>query len=185
MITQDELNSAKSATDGIIDSNPLALSLYVLGYDSNAKVIPASSNLKDNLKTYLANYIPVTDAVNIKDAFIVNIGVNFDILVRPNYNSRDVILKCTNTLIEYFNITKWNINQPINISDIYSVLDRVTGVQTVQKVEITNKQGGDYSEYAYDIKGATRNNIVYPSYDTMIFELKLPQVDIKGRTTTL
>ena len=184
-VTQDELNSAKSATDGIIDSNPLALSLYVLGYDSNAKVIPASSNLKDNLKTYLANYIPVTDAVNIKDAFIVNIGVNFDILVRPNYNSRDVILKCTNTLIEYFNITKWNINQPINISDIYSVLDRVTGVQTVQKVEITNKQGGDYSEYAYDIKGATRNNIVYPSYDTMIFELKLPQVDIKGRTTTL
>jgi hypothetical protein len=184
-VTQDELNNTRSTTDGIIDNNPLALSLYVLGYDSNAKVIPASSNLKANLKTYLANYIPVTDAINIKDAFIVNIGVNFDILVRPNYNSRDVILRCTNTLIEYFNITKWNINQPINISDIYSVLDRVTGVQTVQKVEIVNKQGGDYSEYAYDIKGATRNNIVYPSYDTMIFELKLPQVDIKGRTTTL
>tara|TARA_R110000851_G_scaffold191360_1_gene341974 strand:+ start:4163 stop:5986 length:1824 start_codon:yes stop_codon:yes gene_type:complete len=184
-VTQDELNSARSTTDGIIDSNPLALSLYVLGYDSTAKVIPATENLKNNLKTYLANYIPVTDAVNIKDAFIVNIGVNFDILVRPNYNSRDVILKCTNSLIDYFNITKWNINQPINISNIYSLLDRVTGVQTVQKVEIVNKQGGGYSEYAYDIKGATRNNIVYPSYDTMIFELKFPNIDIKGRTTTL
>jgi len=184
-VTQDELNSAKSVTDGIIDSNPLALSLYVLGYDSDAKVIPATNNLKNNLKTYLANYIPVTDALNIKDAFVVNIEVNFDILVRPNYNSRDVILRCTDTLIEYFDITKWNINQPINISDMYSVLDRVTGVQTVQKVEITNKQGGAYSQYAYDIKGATRNNIVYPSYDTMIFEVKFPQVDIKGRTSTL
>ena len=184
-VTQDELNTTKSTTDGIIDSNPLALSLYVLGYDNNAKIITATANLKNNLKTYLANYIPVTDALNIKDAFVANIGVNFDILVRPSYNSRDVILACTNTLIDYFDITKWNINQPINLSNIYSILDRVTGVQTVQKVEIVNKQGGDYSQYAYDIKGATRNNIVYPSYDTMIFELKFPNVDIKGRTTTL
>ena len=184
-ITQDELNSTKSTTDSILDSNPLALSLYVLGYDNNTKLIKATENLKQNLKTYLANYIPITDALNIRDAFIVNIGVNFDILVRPNFNSRDVILNCTNTLIEYFKITKWNINQPINISNIYSILDRVVGVQTVQKVEIVNKQGGNYSEYAYDIKGATRNNIVYPSYDTMIFEVKFPNVDIKGRTTTL
>lgn len=184
-VIQDELNSTKSTTDGIIDSNPLALSLYVLGYDNNSKLITATENLKQNLKTYLANYIPITDALNIRDAFIVNIGVNFDILVRPNFNSRDVILNCTNTLVDYFNITKWNINQPINLSSIYSLLDRVTGVQTVQKVEIVNKQGGNYSEYAYDIKGATRNNIVYPSYDTMIFEVKFPNVDIKGRTTTL
>tara|TARA_R110002153_G_scaffold272383_1_gene441022 strand:+ start:785 stop:2605 length:1821 start_codon:yes stop_codon:yes gene_type:complete len=184
-VTQDELNSAKSTTDGIIDSNPLALSLYVLGYDNNAKLINATSNLKNNLKTYLANYMPVTDAVNIKDAFIVNIGVNFDILVRPNYNSRDVILTCTNMLKEYFNITKWNINQPVDLSNIYSALDRVTGVQTVQKVEVVNKQGGNYSQYAYDIKGATKNNVVYPSYDTMIFEIKFPNQDIKGRTATL
>tara|TARA_R110000803_G_scaffold107720_2_gene175874 strand:+ start:653 stop:2476 length:1824 start_codon:yes stop_codon:yes gene_type:complete len=184
-VTQDELNSTKSTTDSIIDSNPLALSLYVLGYNGQEKLITATENLKSNLKTYLAKYIPVTDALNIRDAFIVNIGVNFDILTKPNYNSRDVILACTNTLIDYFNISKWNINQPINISAIYSLLDRVTGVQTVQKVEIVNKQGGDYSEYAYDIKGATKNNIVYPSYDTMIFELKYANRDIKGRTTTL
>jgi len=184
-VTQDELNSTKSTTDGIIDSNPLALSLYVLGYDNNAKLIPATTNLKENLKTYLANYIPITDALNIRDAFIVNIGVNFDILVRPNYNSRDVILSCTNALKDYFNISKWNINQPVNISNIYSLLDRVAGVQTVQKVEIVNKTGGNYSKYGYDTKGATKNNILYPSYDTMIFEIKYPNTDIKGRTTTL
>ena len=184
-VTQDELNSTKNTSDNVIDSNPLALSLYVLGYDNNSKLITATENLKQNLKTYLANYIPITDALNIKDAFIVNIGVNFDILARPNFNSRDVILNCTNTLTDYFKISKWNINQPINLSSIYSLLDRVTGVQTVQKIEVVNKQGGSYSEYAYDIKGATRNNIVYPSYDTMIFEVKFPEVDIKGRTTTL
>jgi hypothetical protein len=184
-VTQDELNSTRSVTDSIIDSNPLALSMYVLAYDNEKKLLTATSTLKSNLRTYMSYYMPLTDALNIKDAFVVNIGVNFDILVRPNYNSRDVLLACNNALQDHFDISKWNINQPINISTIYSLLDRVVGVQTVSKVEIINKQGGNYSQYAYDIKGATRNNIVYPSYDTMIFELKYPNQDIKGRTTVL
>ena len=133
----------------------------------------------------MSNYLPLTDALNLKDAFVVNIGINFDILVRPNFNGRDVLLACTNALIDYFEISKWRINQPINLSAIYTLLDRVVGVQTVSKVEIVNKQGGNYSTYAYDIKGATRNNIIYPSYDMMIFELKYPDLDIKGRTTVL
>ena len=184
-VTQDELTSTQSTTDSIIDSNPLALSLYVLAYDNDKKLIPATSTLKDNLKTYMSYYMPVTDALNIKDAFVINIGVNYDILVRPNFNSRDVLLACNLVIQDYFDISKWNINQPVNISTIYSLLDNVTGVQTVSKVEIVNKQGSNYSEYAYDIEGATRNNIVYPSYDTMIFELKYPNIDIKGRTTTI
>lgn len=184
-VTQDQLTSTKSATDSIIDNNPLALSLYMLAYDNDKKLITATSTLKNNLRTYMSYYIPLTDALNLKDAFVVNIGINYDILVRPNFNSRDVLLNCNLALQEYFDISKWNINQPINISAIYSLLDRVTGVQTVSKIEVVNKQGGDYSEYAYDIKGATRNNIVYPSYDVMIFELKFPDKDIKGRTTTL
>ena len=184
-VTQDELTSTKSVTDSIIDSNPLALSMYVLAYDINKFLVPATETLKNNLRTYMSNYLPLTDALNLKDAFVVNIGINFDILVRPNFNGRDVLLACTNTLIDYFEISKWRINQPINLSAIFTLLDRVVGVQTVSKVEIVNKQGGNYSTYAYDIKGATRNNIIYPSYDMMIFELKYPDLDIKGRTTVL
>ena len=184
-VTQDELNSTRSVTDSIIDSNPLALSLYVLAYDSNKNLITATQTLKNNLKKYMSYYMPITDALNIKDAFVVNVGINYDILVRPNFNSRDVLLACNNALQDFFDITKWNINQPINISTIYSLLDRVVGVQTVSNIEVVNKQGGNYSEYAYDIKGATRNNIVYPSYDTMIFEVKDLNQDIKGRTTIL
>ena len=159
--------------------------MYVLAYDNNKFLVPATQTLKNNLKTYLANYMPLTDALNIKDAFVINIGVDFDILVRPNYNGRDVLVACCDALKEYFEIGKWNINQPINISFLYTLLDRVTGVQTVSNIRIENKQGGNYSGFAYDIKGATRNNIVYPSYDTMIFEVKYPELDIKGRTTVL
>ena len=184
-VTQDQLTNPNSATDSIIDSNPLSLSMYTLAYDSNKNLITSTTNLKNNLKTYLSQYMLLTDAINIKDAFVVNIEVTFDIIVRPNYQGRDVLLACTNRLKDYFNITKWNINQPINLSSIYTLLDQEKGVQTVQRIRLVNKAGGSYSQYAYDIDGATRNNVVYPSYDPMIFEVKFPDTDIKGRITTL
>jgi hypothetical protein len=184
-VTQDQLTNPNSSTDSIVDSNPLSLSLYTLAYDINQNLGVASPSLKSNLKKYLAEYMVLTDAINIKDAFVVNIRVDYDIVVRPNFLGRDVLLQCNLVLQDYFNIKNWNINEPINLSSIYTLLDQVQGVQTVQKVSISNIAGGDYSEYAYDINGATRNNIVYPSYDPMIFEVKFPTTDIKGRITTL
>ena len=127
----------------------------------------------------------ITDAIDMKDAFIVNIGVKFEILTLPNYGSRDVLLNCTNALKEHFDIKRWNINQPINLSTVYTLLDQVKGVQTVKNVRIGNKVGGRYSEFGYDTAGATKDNIVYPSYDPCIFELKYPDTDIEGRVTTL
>jgi phage-related baseplate assembly protein len=127
----------------------------------------------------------LTDALNIKDAFIVNIGVKYEVLILPNYTGRDVLLACTKALQDYFKVENWSINQTINLSTLYTVLDRVKGVQTVQSIEIENKVGGNYSQYGYDIKGATRNNIVYPSYDPCIFEVKYPNTDIVGRVTSM
>ena len=184
-VLQDQLTSTKSTTDNIIDSNPLSLSMYVLAYNNDRKLITASSNIKENLKQYISQYRMLTDAVNIKDAFVVNIGIKYDIVIRPGAVGREVLLRCTQALQEHFDIRKWSINQPINIGTIYSLLDRIKGVQTVQDIEITNKVGGSYSQYAYDIKGATKNNIVYPSYDPCIFELRTPNSDIEGRITTL
>jgi hypothetical protein len=184
-VAQDQLTNPNSALDSIIDSNPLSLSMYTLAYDNNTNLINTSTNLENNLKQYLSQYMILTDALNIKDAFIVNIGVNFDIIVQPNYAGRDVLTTCVSILRDYFNIINWSINQPINTSNLYTLLDQVKGVQTVQKVEIVNLTGGNYSQYEYDIRGATRNNVVYPSYDPMIFEVKFPDADIKGRITTL
>lgn len=183
--TQDQLTNTNTNQTTLVDNNPLAISLYVLSYSNTGTISNASTTLKNNLKTYLADYVPLTDSVNIKDAFIVNIGVTYDVIARPNYSSRDVLLNCNINLQELFDIKNWNINQPINLSQIYTALDKVNGVQTVQNVEIVNKVGGSYSQYGYDVKGATRNSIVYPSYDPCIFEVKFPEQDIKGRITTL
>lgn len=165
--------------------NPLAINLYVLAYDVNGNLIPATDTLKTNLKRYLAQYIPLTDSINILDAAVVNIRVNYDIIVRPNFNSRDVLSRCTAALVDFFDVRKWSINQPINLSQVYTLLDKIKGVQTVQSVTVENIVGGNYSEFAYDTLGATRNEIVFPSYDPMIFEVKVPTSDIKGRVVTL
>lgn len=184
-VAQDQLSSTNSTTDSNIDSNPLSLSMYILAYDNSKKLTIATSTLKDNLKTYLNQYKLVTDAINIRDAFVININVKYDVITLPSVPAREVLVACTQALQDHFAVEKWSINQPINISKLYTLLDKVKGVQTVQKIEIENKVGGLYSQYAYDVKGATRNNIVYPSYDPCIFEVKFPDTDIVGRITSL
>ena len=127
-----------------------------------------------------------TDAINIKDAFIINIGLNFDVTIKSNYNNKLVLNNCLQELLNYFNVDKWKINEPIILSEIYSILDAVDGVQTVKNVNIYNKNGEEqgYSKYGYDIKSATINNIIYPSLDPSIFEIKFPQNDIQGRSVS-
>jgi len=180
--TQD---SSTGNNSGVLGNNPLAVGLYVLAYDNEKHVITASRTLKENLKTYLSQFIPLTDGVDIKDAFVINIGVKYEIVTISNSAARDVILNCNNLLINYFNIDNWSINQPINLSKLYTLLDRVKGVQTVKNITVFNKAGGKYSLNEYDVQGATKENIVYPSYDPSIFEVKYPNDDIEGRVTTL
>jgi len=163
------------------ERNPLSLDMYVLAYNSNKQLTAASTTLKNNLAAYINEFRMVTDAINIKDAFYINIGVNFDIVVASGYSNNDVISNCILALQNHFAIEKWSINQPIVLADITSRLLQVKGVQNVVKVEITNKQGGDYSPYAYDISGATRLGNIYPSVDPSIFEVRFPNTDIQGR----
>ncbi len=166
--------------------NPLAMNLYVLGFNSSKQLSPLNTAVKNNLKTYLDYYRILTDAVNIKDAFIINFGIDFEITVLPNYNSNEVLLKCIDTLQLYFNIDKWQINQPIIKSEVMNTLANTDGVQSVVGLEFKNLYDTNqrYSGNVYDFATSTRQGIIYPSLDPSIFELKFPKKDIKGKVTT-
>jgi len=180
-ITQDFNKNPQQTVSYTQSNNPLALDLYVLSYNSNKQLSTASTTLKNNLVTYLNQYRMVTDAINIKDAYYINIGINFDINVLGGYSNKDILSSCISSLQDHFNIDKWQINQPIILSDIQSKLLQIKGVQSVIKIEIVNKQGGNYSQYGYDIAGATRKGNIYPSLDPAIFEVRYPNEDIQGR----
>jgi hypothetical protein len=186
-VTQDLNSNPQQTVAPTTTSNPLSLDMYVLAYNSNKQLTQATTTLKENLSTYLNEYRMVTDAINIKDAFYINIGVNFDITVVGGFNNQLVLQECINNLKNYFDIDKWQINRPIILSEITVILLQTKGVQSVVKLEITNKEditGSTYSALGYDIAGATRNGNIYPSADPCIFEVRYPDTDIQGRVVT-
>ena len=136
----------------------------------------------------------VTDAVNIKDAFIINIGVKFNLITKVGYNKEEVVLRAIQTVKDFFDIDKWQIGQPIGLADLAHKISIVDGVAAVVPPEtednpdnspvlITNKflESGGYSGNVYNILESTKNGVVYPSLDPSCFELKFPSTDIEGR----
>ena len=161
------------------------LSLYVLSQNSQGNLDFASNTLKNNLRTYLSQQRMIGDSIEIKDAYIIDIGVDFEVVVLPNFNNSDVLIKCIQEIKDYFNLDKWQLNQPILLSNLFIILDKIKGIQTVKNIQIQNKVGNNYSQYAYDIDAATQNQVVYPSLDPSIFEVRFPDQDIKGRVVPL
>jgi hypothetical protein len=172
--------------------NPLALNLYTCGYDNQKNLTALNPATKYNLKTYISYHRLLTDAVNIKDAHIVNIGVNFEIVVLPEFNSNEVLLRAIDRLKSYFDIDNWRINEPINLSKLYVEIDKVDGVQTVVRpdkdgkggLQIINKFNGNYSSNKYSIINATKGGVIFPPKDPSIFEVKFPNTDIRGQVIT-
>jgi len=185
IVPDDQLSQNQMETTRI--PNPLAMNLYVLGVDNNNNLTSLNDAVKTNLKNYLDYYRILTDAVNILNAFIVNIGIEFEITVNSNYNSNEVLLLCINELKEYFSIDKWQINQPIIMSDVMNILGNIDGVQSVVDLDFKNlfNTADNYSGNVYDLESATKQGIIYPPLDPAIFEIKFLNKDIKGRVVSV
>jgi len=161
--------------------NKFSLNLYTLTYDNNKNFVACNRAIKENLRQYLTQYRLMTDAINIKDAFIINIGVDVEIITRPSYNSNEISFKCVERLIQILSPENMEIGQPLYVNKLYTELDKVEGVQTVQTVKITNLVDTNlgYSGNVYDVDLAYRHGIIYPSMDASIFEVKYPKTDIR------
>jgi hypothetical protein len=180
-------STQQAPIDGMFVQNepgPGVINLYVLGYNSDKKLVSLNTDTKQNLKTYLDQYRMLTDDVRILDAFVVNVGVKFKIVVFQGFNMNEVLARCIDTVKQFFNIENWQINQPIVINNLYLEIASVEGVQSVVNVELFNRysfqDGGEYNEFIYDLSAATNNGIVYPSLDPCIFEIRFPERDILG-----
>mgnify|MGYP003640199177 CR=1 FL=1 len=190
------ISSAGRATSRIM--NPLALNLYVLGYDASKKLTQVNQAVKENIQTYLTQFRMITDAVNIKDSYVINIGVRFNLLTKTGYNKQQVVLQAVERVRTFFDIEKWQIGQPIVLSDLAYQISLVDGVSAVvppddfdedtgpadrPPLQIINKYStaSGYSGNLYDIKSATKEGVIYPSMDPSCFELKFPSIDIEGR----
>jgi hypothetical protein len=181
IVGDTQINTKDTTYPSDVVDNPYALNLYMLAYDSDKRFTEPNQALKENIRTYISQYRMLTDAVNIKTAFIINLAVDFEISTRPNYNSNEVLLACIARLKTLLSNDRMQINGPIDIAALTVALDQVDGVQSVTNLEMYNKAGGSYSNNKYNVQGATKNGILYPSLDPCIFEIKYPNNDIRGR----
>ena len=106
VIDEDDIGSTVLSLQAGRIPNPLAMNMYTLGYDSSKKLTPLSQTVKNNLKTYISQYRMVTDAVNINDAYVINIGVQFGILTKVGFNKQDILLRCVAAVQDFFNIDR-------------------------------------------------------------------------------
>ena len=59
--------------------------MYILSQNLNNQLSVPTETLKKNLRTYLSQYKMIGDSIEIKDAYIINIAIDFEIVVLPNF----------------------------------------------------------------------------------------------------
>jgi len=156
------------------------LNVYIISEDSDGYLTTSNSSIKKNLKTWLQANKMINDTIDILDAKIANIGVDFKVvgdLERPKYD----ILSSAETALKQFFSRKMDIGEPIFLTDIYAELKKVDGLVDVISVKITRKVGGNYSDVSFDLEGGQSPDGRYIEIPkNVILELKYPDSDIKG-----
>jgi len=163
------------------DSNSFKrnLNLYIVSEDEEGSLTNSSTSLKKNVKQWLNNYKMINDTIDILDAVIVNVQVNFVILVESDMNASVVLNQCLNTLKEKYSV-KFNLGEPFYISDIYKTLNAVNGVIDTKNVVITRKTGLNYSQAEFSIEKNIVNNRYIDVPQNVILEIKNLDQDIVG-----
>jgi len=157
------------------------LNVYVISEDTSGKLLPANITLKNNLRNWLLQYKVVNDTIDILDAQIVNFGINYVVAIDLNTNRFTVINRANAALRDYLLRNQYDIGESILITEFYKVLQKVNGIIDVVDLEIVGKSGVSYasSSFNFDAKLSADGRRI-EGENNAIFELKFPNVDIKG-----
>lgn len=180
------------------DPNTMNTKLHILTRDENGKLKNSGNDqIKLNIASYLKNYKVLNDFIEIVDGHIINLGVKFAIQVAKEHNKKDVIVNCIKVLSDYFQVENWEMNSVIYISDVEKLLMDQPGVVNIASLQFFNKAGGNYSTdvisygveqnlqtaitiaHNGEIEITPINNKIISS-NTSMFEVKYPEVDIRG-----
>lgn len=163
------------------DSQKRNLNVYVISENTLGKLVPSNDTLKKNLKVWLNNYRMINDTVDILDPFIINFGINFVVKPDNSANKFDVLDRCVERLANKYSSPMF-IGERLSISEIFSELNKVKGVNDVVKVQIVNKNSADYSSVVFPVQeNLSPDGDYLLTPQNAILELKFPQTDIKGK----
>ena len=165
-------------------NNPLSARLFIISRDSNKKLIISPDTLKENLSTYLNQYRLISESIDILDAPVANIGIDYSIVTEKGYNYQLVLNQINGDLAQYFNVVNFQINQPIVVADISNMILNVEGVLSLLELKVLGYSGtvgsNSYSDYTWISSENLSRGMYFPPPGG-IFEIKYPGDNIVGR----
>jgi hypothetical protein len=165
-------------------NNPQAAQLFVISRDRFGKLIISSDSLKESLTNYLSKFRIISDAIDILDASVINIGLNYTVTINTDARPSVVISAINNKLSDYLKTTNYQIDQPIKIGEIENLMLNTQDVESINNITFINKTGNEgersYSNYFFSPQRNIDRGMLFPPTGG-IFELKFPNFDIVGR----
>lgn len=165
-----------------------SINIHVVSKDRDDHLVATNDIGKENLKNYLSEFRMISDTINILDGYIINIGVDFDFISEKSYNADEVLFNISEKVEEFFNVNRWELNQPIVLEELRRKMFEAEGALSITNVDFTCKfdteQGYSGVYYDVSVNGSnfdSQRGILYPPADIGIFELKYPPQDIRGK----
>jgi len=164
-----------------LDSFKRNLNMYVVSEAINGTLIKTNSTIKRNLKAWINRYKMLNDTIDILDAHILNIGIDFTAVSLRTANRFDVLTTAKEYLRSYVLAKTYEIGERFYISDIYQTLRAVPGLLDVVDVTVTQRSGGDYSNLPFEIEDRMDPDGRYLEVPkNVIVEVKFPNSDVRG-----
>lgn len=162
------------------DSFKRNLNMYIISENTDGKLATSNDSIKQNLKTWISDYKMVNDTIDILDARIVNIGINFSVISEPDINKMEVLRNCITALEQHFAKVP-EIGEPFHVTRIFNILNKVPGVIDTSKVEVVQKTGTNYADLKFNISSSYTDDKRYIKIPkNVIYEIKFPNDDIRG-----
>jgi hypothetical protein len=162
------------------DSFKRNLNVYVVSENSNGKLVETNQTIKENLKIWLNKNRMVNDTMDILDAKIVNLCIDFEVIGDLERNKYDILADCVKALSAEFSRVR-EVGEPFFYTDVYSTLKDVDGVVDVDRVNVRTKNGGAYSDIRFNVNQNKSSDGRYINMPVnVVFEIKFPENDIKG-----
>jgi len=164
-------------------NNPLASVVAIISRNRGGSLIVSPDSLKENLKTYINQYRLISDALDIVDAKVLNIRVEYGVVINSESNNNLTIQNINKSIQEYLLIDNFQIDQPIVTSDLINIIINSRGVVSIVDFKISNLTGTikdrPYSNENFSVASSTDRGLIIPPQGS-IFELKYPNDDIIG-----
>ena len=157
------------------------INLFLLSEDEQGKLALPTVSLKNNVKFWLSKYKLLNDSIDIFDAKIINIKIDFIAVTESGYDSASVLSRIKRQLAKYLKDNQNDIGEPIYVTRLINAANEVEGVADIVRMNIARKTGTNYSSTIYNINSnysSDGRKIFIPK--NVIWEVKYPLQDING-----